>query len=132
MAPVSSINFSFWSVAMKLIWLCLAVLVVSSCTSLKPVELAPSELQAQILAGQVIEPGDSVHLVTADGIHHNFRVNEVSSSHVVGQSESVAIDQIVALESRRFSGGKTALLAGGTLVLYQLLAALAVAFTLGL
>lgn len=109
----------------------LSILIISACSSLKPVELSSLELQEQISQGEVLQIGDRVKVITEDGQRHEFRVTEISDSAVIGNDTNIEITQIVALESRRFSGGKTALLAGGTILLYQVLGALAIAFTLG-
>ena len=109
----------------------LTILSISACSSLKPVELAPEQLQQQISNGQIVEVGDRIKVVTSDGQHHEFRVTAITDTSIEGSDTAVPIDQVVALESRRFSGGKTALLAGGTILFYQILAAIAAIAVLG-
>lgn len=108
------------------------VFLFSGCTSLSPVELSPQVLQAKIATGEILQPGDRIKLVTVDGLHHEFRVTAISETSIEGTDINIPLEQIVALESRNFSGGKTALLAGSALVFYQLLAAIAIVATVGL
>lgn len=84
------------------------------------------------MAEELIKVGDEVLIITADGVRHEFETTAITNEQVVGDEVSVAINDIVALETREFSGGKTAALAGGAILLYQILAAVAVAATLGL
>jgi hypothetical protein len=97
----------------------LAVLIValasSACTTLRPTEATPEELQRQLLFGELIQPGDRVRLVTADETVYEFRVAEIDleSGFVIGRDERVPIAEIVAVETREVSTGKTALLIGG-------------------
>lgn len=117
---------------MKVYLLFLALLVCASCTTMRSAELSPDELQSQIRSGEIIAVGDDVEIVTADGARHQFEIVSIDDALIAGDSGSVAIDDVVALKTRTFSGGKTALLAGGSLVLYQVLAAIAIAATVGL
>ncbi|WP_323846295.1 hypothetical protein [Microbulbifer magnicolonia] len=110
---------------------CALALLLAGCTSLKPVEMTPQELHAEIKQSQVVQVGDRIKAVTMDGKTHEFRVTEISATTIFGKNERVEIAQIVALETRQFSGGKTALLAGGAYLLYILaLLAAAPAFVL--
>jgi hypothetical protein len=63
----------------------------------------------------LFEPGDRVKLVTADGSVHAFRVTQidVDDGLVIGKEESVPIADIIAVETREVSVGKTAALSGG-------------------
>jgi hypothetical protein len=89
--------------------------VQPACTSLRPVEASPNEVQHLILDERIIEPGDRVRLVTADEAVHEFRVTEVDREQrmIVGGNERVGIDEIVAVDTREASVGRTALLVGG-------------------
>lgn len=91
----------------------LAIVFISGCTSLNPVELQPNELQKQIVAGQILKVGDDVKLVTNEGKRIEFTVTKISENKVKGKNVEVDISSIVALETRDISTGKTALLTGG-------------------
>lgn len=101
--------------------LCLTILtlfVVVGCSTLKPVELTPEQLQDKILTENIVREGDRVQVVTFDGTRHSFRVKAVTRDYIEGKDIKIPISEVVALETREFSGGKTSLLVGGTLMLY--------------
>lgn len=91
------------------------VIAVSGCTTLEPVAATPEEVQRQLLAGQLLEPGEVVRLVTTDEVVHKFKVLAVDIEQGVirGRDDQVAIADIVALETSKVSVGRTALLVGG-------------------
>ena len=101
---------------MKLLTLALLILFATGCTSLKPVELAPETLQEKILSGNIVNVGDRVKVVTADGVRSEFKVTAINENHILGKDIDIPIRDIVALETREFSGGKTSALVGGSLV----------------
>ena len=108
----------------------LVATIVAGYTSLKPIELSQDQLHMEIRNNHVVEVGENIKAVTVDGKRHEFKVVEVTATSLVGETESIEIDDIVALETRQFSGGKTALLVGGMYAVYGLLAAVAAIATL--
>jgi len=120
---------------MKAIFKSLQVLVyiylLAGCTSLKSVELSPVEVQAKIAAGELIHAGDKVKLSFADGQKQEITVTAVTETHVYGEKFSVAIDQIIALEKREYSGTKTVLLGVGVFLVYEVMQAVALGSILG-
>ena len=112
---------------MKLISTIIVVLVATGCTSLKSIEMSPEQLQERIVAGDVIKVGDDVRIFTEDGENHEFKVTAISDDQVSGSDGTVSVGDIVALETREFSGGKTALFAGSSLALVLVIAAVTVA-----
>ena len=97
----------------------LAVAVaVSACTTLRPTEASPEELQSLIIQEQLIRPGDRVRLIAADDSVHEFRVEkvDVTEGFIVGRNEMVPIANIVAVETRELAVGKTIALAVGLVV----------------
>ncbi len=113
---------------MKLTSIIIMAFVASSCTTLKPVEMPPAQLHRTISAGGIIDVGDSVKIVTADGAIHKIRVSAVTADHITGNDIELPIADIVAVETREFSGGKTtALAAGSAVLLYAIAAAIATA-----
>ena len=111
------------------------LLVSSACTTLQPTEASPEELQRLILSEGLLEPGQRVRLVTADETVHQFRIDEISCERgvVIGNDETVPIAEIVAVDTREASVGRTALLAGGLAygTLFVIAVALAPAALLG-
>jgi hypothetical protein len=91
------------------------LLLASGCTSLRPTEASPEDLQRMITQEDLIKPGDRVRLVTADETVYRFRVTsvDVDEGIISGRAESVPISEIVAVETREVSVGKTAALTGG-------------------
>jgi hypothetical protein len=116
---------------MKLFTVILMFLMAWGCTTLKPVELAPEQLHERIVSGAVIHAGDSVHIVTSDGIHHKFTVTGITENSIAGRDVDIPIKHVVALETREFSGGKSSLLVGGTLLwMYFILLSIPAVFIL--
>jgi hypothetical protein len=89
-------------------------LVLSGCTSLKPIELSPEQLQNRIATEDIVKVGEIVKVVTSDGKTREFKVTEIREDHILGKDVDIPIKDIIALETREFSGGKTVALVGGT------------------
>ena len=117
---------------MKLIPVLIATLVASGCTTLKPVEMSPEQLHGRISTGEVIQVGDTVKIATADGEKYKFKVTSITADHVSGKDIEIPIPDILAVQTREFSGGKTAALAGGAALLYAIGATVAAAVFVGL
>jgi len=102
-------------------------LLCSACTTLQPTEVPPERLQHMITHEKLFEPGDRVRLVTTEGEVYKFRVTklDVEEGLVIGRSHSVPIEDIVAVDTREVSVGKTAALAGGLAAVWVLLLILA-------
>ena len=116
---------------MKLIAAIIVIFVASGCSTLKPVEMSPEKLHERISMGEMIQVSDSVRIVTTDGDNHKFKVTAVTADHITGKDIEILITDIVAVETREFSGGKTAALAAGSAVLlYAIVAAVASAAVL--
>ena len=107
----------------------LLVLSGVGCTTLSPVEVPPDDLQERLRAGSLVTVGDRVRLVTTDETVHTFRVSEINLERdmVLGRDVAVPIGDIVALETREVSVGRTALLTGGIGIGVAALIAIAVA-----
>jgi len=103
------------------------LLLIQGCSTVRPVEMTPEVLQQKIESTKLIEVGDSVEIVTADGQKYKFDVTKVDKEQVIGKDVAIPIKDIVALHTREFSGGKTALLVGTTAVtVWMILSALSV------
>ncbi|MDH3752045.1 MAG: hypothetical protein OEU40_15780 [Gammaproteobacteria bacterium] len=100
----------------------LVILVASGCTTLKPAEMSLEQLHEQIFAGNIIEVGDSVKIVTADGAIHKFKVSAITANRITGKDIELPIADIVAVETREFSRGKTTALAAVGVVLAYVIA----------
>ena len=111
----------------------LAALCLTGCTAMTPVEMPPEELRQMILTENVLPPGETARVVTEDGKVQKFRVVEVDTATqtIRGKDVIIDVDDVVAVETREFSMGKTAVLATGTYFgLYLLVGAIGGAFLL--
>ncbi len=90
-----------------------ALMVCAGCTTLKPVAGTPTELREKIDSGQLLKAGDRVLIVTTDDKPHRFAVTTIEAGIIQGRRDSVPIDQVAALQKRRFSRGKTIALVAG-------------------
>jgi hypothetical protein len=97
---------------MKRIIVLVALISFAGCTSLRPVEGTPNELQSRINSGGLLTRGDRISVVTTDAKTRRFRVRVVSEGIIEGWKDRVPVDQIVSLQKREFSGTKTWLLVG--------------------
>jgi hypothetical protein len=82
--------------------LLIIILACAGCTTLRPLAGNPMEQ---------LKAGDRVVIVTQDHLKHRFRVSSVDAGVVTGASQAVHIDQIVSVQRRQFSLGKTLALA---------------------
>lgn len=100
------------------------VCAVSACTTLTPVEMSPEALQQKIVTDDILLPGKRAKVVTSDGRIQKIRVRRVDATAglIETDKEAVRIDDIVAVETRDFSMGKTALLAAGSYTILGLIA----------
>jgi hypothetical protein len=105
--------------------LLIIILACAGCTTLQP--LAGDPLQQ-------LKVGDRVAIVTQDHLQHRFRVKSIDADAVIGASQTVQLDQIVSVQRRQFSLGKTlalaAVLAGVAGAAIYTTASLAPAFAL--
>ena len=110
---------------MKLLMTIFILLIASGCTTIKPVELSPEQLHEQIYAGDIIQLGDNVKIITSDGMHYKFKVTAITENSIVGEEVNIPIMDIVEIETREFRGGPTtALITAGVV--------LSIVFTLGM
>ena len=107
---------------MKLISTLITILLVTGCTSMKPVELSPNQLHDRIAAGEVVHEGDTVRIVTADGTKYKFEITAITAERIVGNEIEVPIADIVAIELNEYSRDKT----GGLTLISFVLVMLAV------
>lgn len=101
---------------MKLFTLALLLLIVTGCTTFSPVELAPEQLHEKILTDNIIQVGDNVRIITSDGTRHEFKVTSVTKDQIIGKDINIPILDIVALDTRSYSSGKTSAFVGGTVI----------------
>lgn len=116
--------------AMKMIFLSVLLILSNvACTTLEPADVPPDKLQEQLRNGVLVGAGDRVRLVTADEKVHKFRVKEINLEQdmVLGRKDGIPIEDILALETREVSVGRTTLLTGGVGIGVAALIAIAIA-----
>lgn len=77
------------------------------CTSVKPIELSPKTLQAQLRNGELIEAGDRVVITTVDARRERFTVRSIGEGAIHAWNRKVDIGVVETLAVRRFSTPKT-------------------------
>lgn len=112
---VASMRINLARHATSLIVLLIAVL--SGCTHLKPVDMDPSTLQKNIRMGTLVHKGDTVRIVTRDGVSHEVIVTEVDEHTLRGHATGappgavameIPIGDILTLEEEKVNVQETA------------------------
>ena len=93
----------------------LAVCLVG-CTTLRPITGSSSELQHRIVYEALVKPGDHVQVQTIYHKSHQLTLISIDANNLVGEQETIAIDQIVSIERREFSLSRTLTLVGVTIL----------------
>ena len=102
----------------KVIMLSLLLVVsVTGCTSLRPVSMDAETLQEDIRHGEAIQEGDTVRIVTRDGVSRQIIVTSVEENAIRGNAHGaragaivieVPVDDIVMLEKEKVDAVNTA------------------------
>jgi hypothetical protein len=92
---------------MRLVSTLIAIILVTGCTSMKPIELSPDQLQNRISAGELIHEGDTVRIITAEGKKHKLEVGAIADGRIIGDGIEVPIVDITAIEIKEPSEGKS-------------------------
>jgi hypothetical protein len=109
--------------------------LLSGCTTLQPMAEDAESLRNDLRSGEVVESGDKVRVVTRDGLSRLLIVTSLDQYFLKGHPEgvetvdavvSIPIDDIVFMEGKRVSAGKTVAYTGGVTV--GAAAALVIAF----
>jgi hypothetical protein len=97
--------------------LLLLAATLSGCTQLKPLDMDPTTLQKNIRNGTAVHDGDTVRVVTRDGVSHSLVVTGVDEyalrGHATGTPPGavlivISIDDILTLEEDKVSVNETA------------------------
>jgi hypothetical protein len=87
--------------------LLMTVCMIGGCTTLHPVENAPSDLSQHLGDGGALHPGDRVIITTLAGVKHKLRVRSVRDGVIYGDHDSVPFSEIASGDRRDFSPAKT-------------------------
>jgi hypothetical protein len=97
--------------------LLLLAATLSGCTQLKPLDMDPTTLQKNIRNGTAVHDGDTVRVVTRDGVSHSLVVTGVDEyalrGHATGTPPGavlieIRIDDVLTLEEDKVSVNETA------------------------
>ncbi len=105
---------------MKRVIMLVLTILSAGCTTLRPLEGSPDELQRRIATGELLKVGDRVLIGTADSQSHRLTITRIDAGRIVGRRQSIPIDQVVLVEKRCYSRGKTTALVMGLAVLFTL------------
>ncbi len=95
---------------MRRIIILISVISFAGCTTLQPIEGTPPELQARITSSGLLKTGDRILIVTTDNKSHKFKVTGIRTGAIEGKATSIPVDQVLSVQKREFSTGKTAVL----------------------
>jgi hypothetical protein len=105
------------------------VISFAGCTTLRPIEGSPPELQQRITSAELLKTGDRVLIVTTDNKSHKLKVIGIRSGVIEGKATSIPIDQVVSVGKREFNAGETVVLVVGFVLVIGGLLAIAAANT---
>lgn len=105
--------------------LLVATSLLGGCTTLQPIAGDAETLRNELRSGEAVKPGEKVRVVTRDGLSRLLIVTELDQTTLKGHPEGVEredavvtipIDDIVFMEGKNVSVGKTAAYTGGVTV----------------
>lgn len=94
----------------------LAICLVG-CTSLRPIDLEPTELQHHISIRKIIKVGDKVKITTSKNQVLEFEVTAIDDSIISGNEVKIPISQIISLEKEEIDTINTLLLVGTVIII---------------
>jgi hypothetical protein len=98
---------------------------LAGCTTLQPLAGNAESLRTELRSGEAVKPGDKVRVVTRDGLSRLLIVTALDENTLKGHPDGVEtagavvtlpIDDIVFMEGKKISVGKTAAYTGGATV----------------
>ena len=101
---------------MRVLAVCASIICLVGCTTLRPIIDRSSELQQRIVSEGLVKPGDHLQIATIDRKIHQLTVISIDANTIVGERESIAMNQIVSIERREFSLRRTLTLVGVTIL----------------
>lgn len=87
----------------------LVLLLVSGCTSAEKLEYPPESLRDAIRRGEVVQPGDRVAITLVSGGEQVLVISEIDDDTIRSADAEVPIEEVIALEKRKFSLVRTGL-----------------------
>lgn len=87
----------------------LVLLLLSGCTSAEKLEYPPEALRDAIRRGEVVQPGDRVAITSVGGGEQVLVISEIDDDTIRSADAEVPIEEVIALEKRKFSPVRTGL-----------------------
>jgi len=106
--------------------LLLLAAALSGCTQLKPLDMDPATLQKNIRNGMAVHDGDTVRVVTRDGVSHSLVVTRVDDYSLRGHATGtppgavvieIPIDDVLTLEEDKVNVNESAASSVGVLTI---------------
>lgn len=112
---VAELSTIFNAVRHAKILLLLFAASLSGCTNLKPIAMDPETLQDNIRDGKMVHEGDTIRVVTKDGVSHLLVVAGVDELTIRGHATGappgaividIPIDDVLTLEEEKVHAGE--------------------------
>lgn len=85
----------------------LLIVCMTACTTLSVIAQSPASLQQNIRAGLLLKTGDRVVITTSDASTHALVITRIGPDDIEAKNEKVAIDTVIAVKRREYSGPRT-------------------------
>jgi hypothetical protein len=100
---------------MKQLLVIITLLTFAGCSTMQPLVGSSVEQRTRINSGELLKTGDYVVIVTTDDSQHEFTVTAIRDDTIYGKGVSIAVDQVVSVEKRAYSGKVTWWTVGSTI-----------------
>jgi hypothetical protein len=96
--------------------------LLAGCTTLRPIDVDAVTLHQKIRSGEAVKAGDTIRVITSDGVAHLLSVTAVDENVVMGHPPGAAadvadtvlpVDDIVLVEVSRLSTDNSRTFAAG-------------------
>lgn len=101
---------------MKILAAWASIIFLVGCTTMQPIADNNAELRHRIAAERLVVRGDHVRVQTIDNKVHRLTVISIDVNNIIGERESIPIDQIMSIEKREMRLGRTVTLVCATIL----------------
>jgi len=116
---------------MRVLMVWAAIVCLVGCTTMRPIPIGTAA-SPRILANGLVGPGDQLRVQTIDHRIHQLTVVAVDANNLVGERESIAIDQILSIDRREHSRTGILVIVGAAIVVVISVIALGLRHGVGL
>lgn len=127
----TELSASFSLIRYATLLILLLIIVLTGCTNLKPVAVDTDRLQKEIRDGKIVHEGDTIRVITKDGVSRLLVVTGVDEHNIRGHATGarpgavvidIPIDGVLTLEEARVNAGETAAGSAGVAIMIFTLA----------